>query len=72
MVLDSPARRSTLPYGIESEKRGKLEIEQSSPLVGDHNRFSRNMIVNVEIIAGRMMCDALTKQGPKDVNLLKC
>ena len=38
-----------------------------SPLVGDYNRVGRDMIIVVEIIAGRLMRDALTR---KNVNLL--
>ena len=33
------------------------------PLVGDDNRVSGDMIVVVEIIIGRLMREALTRQG---------
>ena len=57
--------------GKESEKRGKFEIEQPSPLVGDHNRVGGDMIVDVEIIAGRTMRDALTRRDCQLVTVLE-
>ena len=39
----------------------KFEIEMISPLVRDHNRIGRDMIVGVEIITSRLVREALTR-----------
>ena len=46
-------------------------LQQINVLVRDHNRVNRDMIVVVEVIAGRQMRDALTKQGCQLVTMLK-
>jgi len=57
-VLGSLVRRSTSPYGIELENlvfcKGTL-----SPLVGDHHRVCGDMIAVVEIVADRLVHNAL-------------
>ena len=42
-----------------------------SPLVGDHNRVGGDVIAMVEIIVGRLMWAALTRQGCQLATMLK-
>ena len=42
-----------------------------SPLVGDHDRVGRDMIVVVEIVAGRLMREALPRQTCQFVIVLE-
>ena len=51
-TLDGPIRRSTSPYGVEFEKRGKFEIERREMAI----TIGGDMMV---VIAGRLMRDAL-------------
>ena len=70
-VLDNPVRRSTLPYEVEFEKRGKFSGGRwPLPLVSDYNRVGGDMIVIVEIIVGRLMREALTRQGCQLVTMM--
>ena len=52
-------------------KLKKFGIKQLSPLVGDHNRVGGDMIVVVEIIAGQLMREALTRKGCQLVTMLE-
>ena len=48
----------------QSEENSKLSSGRlSSPFVEDNNRFGGDMIVLVEIIAGRLMRNAFTRKG---------
>ena len=64
-VLDNPVRRSTSPYEVEFEYKSTIFADKiwPSPLVGDYNRVGGDIIVVVEIIIGRLMRNALTRQG---------
>ena len=58
-TLDGPIRRSTSPYGVEFEKRGKFEIERREMAITigwGSQRIGGDMMV---VIAGRLMRDAL-------------
>ena len=50
------------PMEQSLRKKKYLVVRWPLPLVGDHDRVGRNMIVVVEIIAGWLMRNALTRQ----------
>ena len=53
-----------MEWSLRNKESSELNSEKwLSPLVGDHNRVCRDMIVVVEVITGRLMRDALKRQG---------
>ena len=61
-VVRHRPREWSLRNKLRSIFSGGIQRKRS-PLVGDHNRVGRDMIAIVKIIAGRLMRDALMKQG---------
>ena len=53
-----------MEWSLKNKESSKLKSGRwLSPLVGDQKRVGRDMIVVIEIIAGRLMRHALTRQG---------